>query len=243
MRRTGAILALAVAALALEGCSNGPRLGETDSPMVVTKLTDLPTPAGIDATGGSSAYRIAPLDKLSLVVVDTPELTGVFRADSAGKIVLPYLGQVQAGGLTPAELSSQLNNSLKSGHFINDPRVAVNIEETASLDYTIDGQVNEPGDYAASPDLTLMHAVAKAKGLNEYARLNDVVVFRIVDGKTYAALYDLNSIRLGLYADPRIYPHDIVVVGDSVARRKLAQFVAALPLITTPIVLALQRLP
>ena len=243
MRRTGAILALAVAALALEGCSNGPRLGETDSPMVVTKLTDLPTPAGIDATGGSSAYRIAPLDKLSLVVVDTPELTGVFRADSAGKIVLPYLGQVQAGGLTPAELSSQLNNSLKSGHFINDPRVAVNIEETASLDYTIDGQVNEPGDYAASPNLTLMHAVAKAKGLNEYARLNDVVVFRIVDGKTYAALYDLNSIRLGLYADPRIYPHDIVVVGDSVARRKLAQFVAALPLITTPIVLALQRLP
>jgi len=88
-----------------------------------------------------------------------------------------------------------------------------------------------------------MHAVAKAKGLNEYARLNDVVVFRKVDGKTYAALYDLNSIRLGLYADPRIYPHDIVVVGDSVARRKLAQFVSALPLITTPIVLALQRLP
>ena len=243
MSAARALLAIAAAGLALSACSNGPRIGETDAPMVVTKLTELPPPAGVDPATGAFAYRIAPLDKLSLVVVDTPELTGVFRADSAGKIVLPYLGQVQAGGLTPAELSSQLNNSLKSGHFINDPRVAVNIEETASLDYTIDGQVNEPGDYAASPDLTLMHAVAKAKGLNEYARLNDVVVFRIVDGKTYAALYDLNSIRLGLYADPRIYPHDIVVVGDSVARRKLAQFVAALPLITTPIVLALQRLP
>ena len=36
---------------------------------------------------------------------------------------------------------------------------------------------------------------------------------------------------------------DIVVVGDSVARRKLAQFVSALPLLTTPIVLALQRIP
>lgn len=243
MRPAVGSLAIAVACLALAGCSNGPRLGETDAPMVVTQLTDLPTPPGIDATSGPSAYRIAPLDKLSLVVVDTPELTGTFRADSAGRIVLPYLGQVQVAGLTPAELSAQLNSSLRNGHFINDPRVAVNVEETASLDYTIDGQVNEPGDYAATSDLTLMHAVAKAKGLNEYARLNDVVVFRKVDGKTYAALYDLNSIRLGLYADPRIYPHDIVVVGDSVARRKLAQFVSALPLITTPIVLALQRLP
>jgi polysaccharide export outer membrane protein len=211
--------------------------------MVVTKMTELPPPDGVDAANGTFAYRIAPLDKVSLIVADTPELTGVFRADSGGKIVLPYLGPVQASGLTPAELSSQLNRDLRAGHFINDPRVAVNVEEADSLNYTIDGQVNNPGDFTASPDLTLMRAVAKAKGLNEYARLNDVVVFRTVNGQSLAALYDLGSIRHGLYADPRIYPHDIVVVGDSVARRKLAQFVQALPLITTPIVLALQRIP
>ena len=238
-----AVTAIAAACLALGGCSNGPRLGETDAPMVVTRLTELPPPAGVDAVSGTFAYRIAPLDKLSLTVADTPELTGDFRTDSAGKIVLPYLGEVQAAGLSPAELSSQIDHGLRSGHFINDPRVAVNVEEADSLNYTIDGQVNEPGDYTAAPGLTLMRAVAKAKGLNEYARLNDLVVFRTVNGQSLAALYDLNSIRLGLYADPRVYPHDIVVVGDSIARRKLAQFVAALPLITTPIVLALQRLP
>jgi len=241
--RARALAAFAAAALVLAGCSNGPRLGETDTPMVVTKMTELPPPAGVDPASGAFAYRIAPLDKVSLIVADTPELTGDFRADSAGRIVLPYLGEVQTAGLTPAELSARINSGLRSGHFINDPRVAVNVEEADSLNYTIDGQVNNPGDYAASPDLTLMHAVAKAKGLNEYARLNDVVVFRTVDGKPYAALYDLNSIRLGLYPDPRIYPHDMVVVGDSVARRKLAQFVSALPLLTTPIVLALQRIP
>jgi polysaccharide export outer membrane protein len=238
-----ALVAIAAAALILSACSNGPRLGETNAPTVVTKLTELPPPTAVDLATGAFAYRIAPLDKLSLTVADTPELTGDFRADSAGKIVLPYLGEVQAAGLTPAELTSQLGHDLRGGHFINDPRVAVNVEEADSLDYTIDGQVNAPGDYTASPDLTLMHAVAKAKGLNEYARLNDVVVFRTVGGKPLAALYDLNSIRLGLYADPRIYPHDLVVVGDSTARRKLAQFVAALPLVTTPIVLALQRIP
>ena len=243
MNRVRALSALAAGCLALAGCSNGPRLGETAAPMVVTQMTELPPPEGVDAASGTFAYRIAPLDKVSLVVADTPELTGVFRADSAGKIVLPYVGAVHAAGLTPAELSTQLNRDLRAGHFINDPRVAVNVEEADSLNYTIDGQVNNPGDFIASPDLTLMRAVAKAKGLNEYARLNDVVVFRTVNGQSLAALYDLESIRHGLYADPRIYPHDIVVVGDSVARRKLAQFVQALPLVTTPIVLALQRIP
>lgn len=241
MSLSGAFAALAAVSLALSGCANGPRLGETDAPLVVTKLTELPPPNGFDATSGTYVYRIAPLDKLSLIVADTPELTGLFRADSAGKIVLPYIGEVAAAGLTPAELSAQIDRRLRSGKFINDPHVAVNIEEADSLNYTIDGQVNDPGAFTSSPDLTLMRAIAKAKGLNEFARLNDVVVFRHVGGQSLAALYDLNSIRLGLYADPRIYPHDIVVVGDLTGRRKLQQFVASLPLLTTPIVLALQR--
>ncbi len=66
--------------------------------------------------------------------------------------------------------------------------------------------------------------MAKAKGANEFARLNDVVVFRTVDGKLLAALYELDQIRRGLYADPRIYPADLVVVGETTAMRKLVRF-------------------
>jgi len=88
--------------------------------------------------------------------------------------------------------------------------------------------------------VTLMRAVAAAKGLNEYARLDDVVIFRTVQGERMAALYNLGAIRRGLYADPRIYADDVVIVGDSEARRRFQQFIQALPLITTPIVLALQ---
>ena len=93
---------------------------------------------------------------------------------------------------------------------------------------------------AGAPGLTLMRAVAQAKGVNEFARLNDVVVFRTVKGQSLAALYDLDAIRDGTYADPRIYPADVVVVGDTAATRRLLRFVQALPLVTTPLVLALQ---
>ena len=89
-----------------------------------------------------------------------------------------------ARGLTTAELSSRIEDDLRSGNYVNDPHVAVNIEEAGSLAFTVDGQVNDPGDFTATPGLTLMRAVAQAKGVNEFARLNDVVVFRTVKGQS-----------------------------------------------------------
>ena len=235
-----ALIVILAAAAGLAGCSNGPRLGETKEPMVVTKLADLPAPDGVDSSA-ALPYRIAALDKLNLMVVNVPELTGIYRLDTTGSFNLPYIGMVKAAGLTPDEVASDIQVRLRKG-YVNDPRVAVNIDQADSLNFSIDGQVNNPGEFAATPRLTLMRAVALAKGLNEYARLNDVVVFRTVKGERYAALYDLSAIRRGVYADPRIYPNDVVVVGDTASRRKLMQFVQALPLLTTPLVLALQRI-
>jgi polysaccharide export outer membrane protein len=87
-----------------------------------------------------------------------------------------------------------------------------------------------------------MRAVAAAKGATDYAKLQDVVVFRTVDGKPLAALYNLAAIRRGIYADPQIYPNDVVIVGDSQARRLFQQLLQIGPLLTTPIIIALERL-
>ena len=46
---------------------------------------------------------------------------------------------------------------------------------------------------------------------------------------------------MSTYADPLVYAGDMVVVGDSKARRLMQQLVTALPLLTTPIIVALQR--
>ena len=88
-----------------------------------------------------------------------------------------------------------------------------------------------------------MRAVANAKGASEFARLDDVVVFRSVEGKPMAALYNLGAIRRGLYPNPKIYANDIIIVGNSSARRMFQQFLQIAPLLTTPVVLALERKP
>ncbi|MES2326043.1 MAG: polysaccharide biosynthesis/export family protein [Pseudomonadota bacterium] len=222
-------------------CSNGPRMGEGSEPLSVTKLADLPPPSGADLVVASSPYHIGPFDKLQITVFGVPELSGKFQVDAAARLSLPLAGTIDAAGLTPTELAQAIDTRLR-GNFVKNPQVSVNLEETTSQVYTVDGQVGQPGSYPALGNITLMRAVANAKGTGEFARLDDVVVFRSVNGKPMAALYNLGSIRRGIYPDPKIYANDIVVVGDSKAKRLFQQFAQMFPLLTTPLVIGLERI-
>ncbi|HEX4695436.1 polysaccharide biosynthesis/export family protein [Sphingomonas sp.] len=227
-------------ALVLAGCANEPRLGETAQPMSVTKLDDLPPPSGTDLVAATAPYRIGPLDKLNIAVFGMPELTGSFQTDAAGHLSMALVGEIDASGKTPKELATSIDQRLR-GIYVRDPQVTVNLGETTSQVFTVDGQVGQPGSYPAIGNITLMRAVANAKGAGDYARLDDVVVFRTVEGRSLAALYNLGAIRRGLYPDPRIYANDIIIVGDSKARRMFEKFLQIAPLLTTPLVLALER--
>ncbi len=240
MTRASSLL-IGFAACSIAACSNGPRMGEGPEPLSVTKLTDLPPPTGADLVVASSPYHIGPFDKLNVTVFGVPELSGKFQVDAAARLSLPLAGTIDAAGLTPTQLADAIDQRLR-GNYVKNPQVSVNLDETTSQVYTVDGQVGRPGSYPALGNITLMRAVANAKGAGEFARLDDVVVFRSVNGKQMAALYNLGAIRRGIYADPKIYANDIVMVGDSKARRMFQQFTQMFPLLTTPLVLGLERL-
>jgi polysaccharide export outer membrane protein len=89
--------------------------------------------------------------------------------------------------------------------------------------------------------MTLMRAVATAKGASEFAKLDDVVIFRTVKGQQLAALYNLTAIRRGNYEDPEVFANDVVVVGDSQARRLFKDALQVVPLLMTPLIIALQN--
>ena len=226
----------------LAGCVDDKLLNEERRPLAVTALRELPPPTGADLVAGATPYRIGPLDKLSISVFGAPDLSGVLQTDAAGRVSMPLIGEVDASGETPAELAATITHRLR-GAYVRDPQVTVNLAETTSQVFTVDGEVTQPGSYPAIGNITLMRAVAVAKGTNEFARLDDVVVFRSVNGSAMAALYNLGAVRRGLYADPKIYANDVIVVGDSKARRYFQQFVQVAPLFTTPLILLLERMP
>ena len=201
----------------------------------------LPPPSRGDLVAENRAYLIGPFDKLVIDVFGIEDLSKKeVQTDAGARFSFPLAGVVEAGGKTPHEIEQLIEQRLR-GSYVRDPQVTVNLRETVSQVVTVDGQVREPGLYPVVGRMTLMRAVATAKGLAEFAKQSDVVVFRTVQGRKMAALYNLKQIRRGVYEDPEIYANDVVVVGDSQARRLFRDVLQAAPLLTTPLILFLQR--
>lgn len=221
------------ALLLLAACAGAPPL-RTSPYVEVVDATELPPPSRDDAA--ARVYRIGELDRLLVDVPGFTELTDrEFQVDSAGRISIPIAGSVTVIGLTPEEAESRIVDALRAAH-VRNPRVSVNIKESLSRFVTVDGQVVQPGNFPVVNEMTLMRAVAAARGASEFAKLDDVVVFRKVEGQQMAALYNLGAIRRGVYSDPVLYPMDIVVVGNSPARRLFRDIISTAPLLSAPII-------
>lgn len=196
---------------------------------------NLPAPSRTDQLANTRPYLIGPFDKLTIDVFGIRELNKEVQIDASGRLSFPLIGVLEASGQTPGELANLIETRLR-GDFVRDPQVTVNLEETVSQVFTVDGQVERPGLYPTVGRMTLMRAVATAGGTSEFAKLQDVIVFREVDGQRYAGLYNLEGIRRGNYADPDIYANDVIVVGDSPGRRLFRDIIAGSSLITAPLI-------
>lgn len=227
----------ACAALGCAGCST-PKLVGNENIRVVDGMA-LPPPARSDLSAQERPYLIGPFDKLSIDVFGVEDLSKTVQTDASGRLSLPLAGTIEAAGLTPQELAEMIATRLQ-GRYIRDPQVSVNLVETVSQVITVDGEVREPGLYPVVGRMTLMRAIATAKGTTEFALQRHVVVFRTVEGKQLAALYDLRAIREGYYSDPEVFANDVVVVSESRARRIFRDIIQGSGLITAPLIVALQ---
>jgi polysaccharide export outer membrane protein len=129
------------------------------------------------ATDKQKAYRIGVGDVLSINVWKEPEVSGqsvIVRPDC--KITLPLVKETAVLGLTTSELESVLTNAL--GQFIRNPDVTVIINEIRSMKLFIVGGVSKPGSYPLLSTTTVLHAIADAGGLTEFAKKGKIVVLR-----------------------------------------------------------------
>jgi len=238
-------ISVTCAAVTLAGCSYGPdggRVGETGQVQVVASST-LPEPTVGDTLVATRSYLIGPQDVLIVDVFGVEEMTDrEIAVDGAGRISIPLAGSIAAAGNTPEELAALITARLRE-NYMRDPLVSVNVKEAVSQFVTVDGQVMQPGNYPVLSDMTLMRAVASAKGLGEFAQQDDVVVLRTVSGQRYAGVYNIAAIRRGNYPDPAVYANDVVIVGDSVQLRRIKDFITILPALTSPLIYLLANNP
>ncbi|WP_380873242.1 GumB protein [Sphingomonas sp. DBB INV C78] len=233
MRAICGILSLAIFLTACVSRGEPPRSNARLT--VVEGQFTLPAPARADLTAPDRPSLVGPLDTIFVDVFNVPELSREMQVDASGRISMPLIGTVDARGKTAGELAAAIEDSLR-GRYVRDPDVTVNIRSSVSQVVSIDGQVADPGLYPVTNQMTLLRAVASARGLTEFARQDDVVILRTVDGRKMAGLYNIAAIRRGVYDDPPIYANDVVIVGDSPERRLFRDVIAVAPLVVAPLV-------
>lgn len=159
----------ALAAIALSAAA-GP------APVALAQsLVEAPPPAIAD-------YRLSINDKLRITTFGEDSLTGEFVVGPAGRIALPLIGEIQAAGLSAADLQRAIEATLRDG-YLKDPRVSV--EVLSFRPFYILGEVNKPGAYPYASGMTVLNAVATANGFTYRANTKKVFIKRADEAKEH----------------------------------------------------------
>lgn len=216
-------------AVVVQGCGgSSPTLGAASQAVSVQQ--ELPSPDPLQALRVQRTFVLGPFDEIKVSVFGADELAREGMVDSSGGFSMPLLGQIAAAGKTPAQLEEAIADGLR-GRFVRNPKVTVSVTKVQSRTVTVDGAVALPGVYPVVGETTLQQVVAQARGTTEFAQLREVVVFRTIDQKRMAALFNLEAIRAGQAVDPQIYSDDIVVVGTNTGRRNFRDIIQAIPVL------------
>ncbi len=115
----------------------------------------------------------AVAEEIASVLDGEPNLTGEYYVSSRGTLSVPLIGDVTASGQTVPQIAEAVWSKLADG-YIRDPKVAA--EVLTYRPYYILGEVNKPGEYPYTSDLTVMNAVATAGGFTYRAQTKKVLI-------------------------------------------------------------------
>ena len=198
--RSGIVVAVAMAVLpAYAQDKNQPAQSAPDTTSTAHK------PATTD-----SKYAIGPQDVIDIAVWKEPELTRTVPVRPDGKISLPLLNDVQAAGLTPAQLAEQITESLKK--YVTDPQVTVIVTQINSQRIYILGEVNRAGAYPLLPNMNVLQGLSSAGGFTQFANLKKIYVLRTENGKQTKYPFNYKEVTNGKSADQNI----ILKAGDTI---------------------------
>lgn len=228
LRPAGLICALA----ALCGCQ------PTLDPVVPAGEAAYTAVAATSVQAPSVSYLLQAGDQISITVLRETDLSlAKVEVDSAGNVQLPLIGSVTAAGRSATELGRDIEGAYGS-RFLRDPHVTVSVLEAAPRIVSVEGEVNQPGSFEMKPGATLLSALAMARSPKRTAKLDEIILFRTLNGQRLGGRFDLQAIRSGSAPDPLVLDGDVVVVGFSQIQGVYEDVLRAAPLLNSFIVLS-----
>ncbi len=159
------------------------------------------------------AYVIGADDVLAINVWKEPEVSRSVPVRSDGKISLPLVGELTAGGETPLQLEQEITKRLQN--YISEPGVTVIVQDSKSQRINILGMVVRPGSYLLTSSATVLDAIAMAGGFKDFAKQKSIYVLRAdADGTEKRLSFNYKDVIKGRNTQQniRLAPRDTVVV-------------------------------
>ncbi len=113
--------------------------------------------------------KLAPGFLLNVEVYGETELSGNVRIDSEGNISLPFLGTLHVAGDTMPQAQEKIQKKFRDQEILTNPQVTVNVEQFASTNITVLGEVQVPGRIELLAPHTLLDVIGMAGGVTPLA--------------------------------------------------------------------------
>lgn len=171
-----------------------------------------------EVLSSASAYYIGVDDVLQVNVWKNSDLSVTVPVRPDGKISVPLIGDVIAGGKEPMQVAKEVKKSLSK--YIREPQVAVILTSLQSHEFIsrvrITGAVVSPSSLPFRQGMTVLDAMLQAGGTNDFAAANKARLYRKESEQT--AQYDIyldDILHSGqLETNYTLLPGDIITVPE-----------------------------
>jgi polysaccharide biosynthesis/export protein len=124
-----------------------------------------------------------------------------------GKLSFPLLNDVQAAGLTTADLKRAIEQGLKN--YVSHPVVTVAVKSPTSQKFYVLGEVTRTGEYPLIKNMTVLQAFAVAGGFTQWASKDEIILVRRDGGKDNVYRINYKDIARG-----RDFSHNLTIRAD-----------------------------
>ena len=158
-------------------------------------------------------YVLQVGDLMDIKFLYDPNLNESVRIRPDGRISLQIVDEVEAAGLTPAQLDTMLTE--KYSRVLTKPEVAVIVREFAGQKIYVGGEVASPGLINLNSHMTAMEAIFSAGGFRESAEPGSVIILsRSPENTRIVRNVDLKNALAGdtTEHDLILKPFDVVYV-------------------------------
>lgn len=143
----------------------------------------------------------------------------IYIVDSEGEIDFPVLGKLDTKNKTLVEFQNDIRTRVSE--YVKNPTVNIRV---TNFKFSVLGEVNKPGEYSVSDGTpTILTALGLAGDVTMYAKRNDILIVRNIDGRMESArinLMDASFVNSPYY---QIKQNDVIYVSSNQTKEKIAR--------------------